>query len=86
VPAEQLQHVIEKTHSGFNRCLAGSIEIDGNLDLGFAGLSKDFSSSAHNSSLLRGFTRGAEHLDPGQQRVVLMALADRYSDLVAQAR
>jgi hypothetical protein len=47
VPCQELEHVIEEPNSGLDARLAGAIDVELELDLGFVGLALDVCGARH---------------------------------------
>ena len=82
MPGQQIEHVIEKADTGFDRRRASAVEIDGDLDVGFLGLARHrafahFHSSdrclGRNLAFARAFYQGRSELATGAIAFALAA-------------
>ena len=58
MPREEIEHMVEKSDSGRDRCAAGPIEIDFNLDISFLGLALNDSLAHAEFLYARAFYQG----------------------------
>jgi len=78
-----VQHMVEERHARVQLLDAGAIEVDGNADLGLAGVASDFCGAVHEKLL--GFASGRQGgFQAVQHDCVFLGRTDRDAQAVGQ--
>ena len=88
MPREQFQHVVEEPHPRLQISLSRAIQIQRNLHLGLARLTRNLRRSAifvvtgFFHAMILGNRRRLQRLDPGQQGIVFIGGAHGYANFI----